>query len=166
MKTASWYDKSAWQIGVWLTEPDYAMWIDEDSMYPCVLRRNIFGAWAGYVGLSSDHPLYQAYHTERTFDFIDVYGGVTFSGFSKEDDLEVSPPTRRWWVGFECMLQNDICPAFSADADAQRKKRKSIDPVPHHPIYRTMQFTKSHTESLAAQLATIDDRLTYTEEIY
>lgn len=166
MKTTSWYDKTNWQKGVWLDEPDYALWIDEYSMYPCTLRRNIFGAWTGNVGVECDHPLYQVYYTERTFDFIDVYGGVSFSDFSKEDDAEVSPPVRRWWIGFECMLHNDICPAFSADADMKRKKRRGYERPSNTPVYRDMEFARAFTESLCAQLATIDNRLTYAEEMY
>lgn len=166
MKTTSWYDKSNWPRGEWLEEPDYALWIDEHSMYPCTLRRNIFGAWTGNVGITSDHPLYQVHHTEQPFDFIDVYGGITFTDFSKEDDVEVSPPVRRWWIGFDCMLQNDICPAFPLDVDMKRKKRKGYDHVSLIPVYRDMEFARTFTDSLAAQLATIDPNLTYPDDIY
>jgi len=40
----------------WLSEPNEIDFIDEDSGYPCVMRRNPMGAWCGYVGLTVKHP--------------------------------------------------------------------------------------------------------------
>lgn len=154
MKTVTFYNKAAWPDGVWLDEPDYQAWIDENNMYACTIRRNIYGALAGFVGVGCSHPLYQVQLFERTFDFIDVYGDVTFTGFSKEDDVEFFPPDRRWWIGFSCMTVDDLFPLMKSN-----NKSKSAS-------YKDLEFVRSYVESLSAQLATMDHNLLYADELF
>jgi hypothetical protein len=48
--------REMWGNGPWNDEPDEILWIDDDSGYKCVMRRNEFGAWCGYVAVPSSHP--------------------------------------------------------------------------------------------------------------
>jgi hypothetical protein len=142
------YDKSGWRDGPWIREVDRVAWIDELTFYPCIIRRNLFGAWVGYVGVDELHPLFQVELDGLEYDYIDVHGGVKFAGFSKEDDIGFSPPKRLWWIGFSCTTPNDICPRIEPDAT-----KKAIGAV-----YRTMPFAVEETVILAHQVAMFDSR--------
>ena len=167
MKTRRFYDKTSWmQNGTWLDEPDYAVWLDENTLYPCVLRRTIFGAWTGLVGVAPHHPLYKADLKEPTFQFIDVHGGVAYTGLSYEDDMEITPPIRRWWIGFDCMDEGDLCPAFNDDSVKSKVRRRGGKKSQSTQVYRNMEYATANVVSLASQLATIDPSVIYAEELF
>lgn len=165
MKVKTLYNKAEWPAGPWIEEPDYMLWLSPDSMYPCVLRRNMLGAWAGFVGIAPDHPLYQATHTEMAIESIDIYGGVVFTGFSPEDDIEVSPPIRRWWIGFGCMTPDDATPRQAKKPKSTKKVAPKKSTKKSAATYKTIEFVRAHTESLAAQLATFDPNIMYAEDM-
>ena len=50
-------DRRQWPPGPWDGEPDKVQW-EDDSGYLCMMVRNNFGAWCGYVGVPEDHPFY------------------------------------------------------------------------------------------------------------
>lgn len=154
------YDKTEWIDGVWKEEPDYAAWIDDTTMYACIMRRTIFGAWAGLVGIPPTHPLYLTDLSEPVYEFIDVHGNISYTGFAPSDDVVSSPPVRRWWIGFYCMEREDFCPARVIQSNQSLNKRKTL-PI---PVYRTFSYVQLQVESLASQLATIDTRMTYFNE--
>ena len=57
-------DKLAkWGAGPWVDEPDHVTFVS--SGYPCILHRNHFGAWCGYVGIPSGHPFHGKSHSDR-----------------------------------------------------------------------------------------------------
>lgn len=49
-------DRSTWGRGLWDHEPDKVQWVDEETGYDCLMVRNNFGAWCGYVGVPAEHP--------------------------------------------------------------------------------------------------------------
>lgn len=77
---------------------------------------NYFGYANGYVAIPPEHPFYGKHYIE-VFDYIDVHGGLTFSGPSNTclrwNDTEVidnktsSIPTDWWVFGFDTMHGND-----------------------------------------------------------
>lgn len=44
--------------GEWDNEPDKIQWVDSETDLDCLMVRNHFGNWCGYVGLAEGHPLY------------------------------------------------------------------------------------------------------------
>jgi hypothetical protein len=151
MKEKHFYDKTDWLKGPWLEEPDYRAWIDKETNYPCVARRNLTGAWCGFVGIDHEHPLYQADAKEEEMVFIDVHGMVTYTSWNTEEDREFYPGRRLWWVGFDCMHDSDMCPAF---LDETKKKKKS-DKI---AVYRDLNYVMEQIELLAAHLSMFDSR--------
>lgn len=93
-------DRTDWGSGPWDAEPDQVEWRDPVTNLVCLLRRNFTGAWCGYVGLPSDHPL----HNQSAFDLppITVHGGVTYAGPVGARDL--------WFIGFDCVHSGDNAP--------------------------------------------------------
>lgn len=84
-------DKSTWGQGPWVGEPDKIQWQDEATGYPCLMVRNgsVTGSWCGYVGLPRLHPYYGLNYDsmkKADGDYIDVHGGLTFSGDCRESD--------------------------------------------------------------------------------
>jgi hypothetical protein len=52
--------------GEWDNEPDKIQWLDEDTGLDCLMVRNHFGSWCGYVGVTEGHPLFGVgYDTEN-----------------------------------------------------------------------------------------------------
>lgn len=67
MQTKQWHtlDKSDWGDGPWQLEPDKAQWPDVETGLPCLIVRNTFGAWCGYVGVPPGHPLHGVKYSDR-----------------------------------------------------------------------------------------------------
>lgn len=104
------YDKTDWPVGPWHSENDYVAWIDSLTHYPSVIQRLENGAWAGLVGLKSAHSIYLVSKNDTVYDYIDVHGGITFTGFVTNLALSFYPAQRLWWIGFDCMHDNDLMP--------------------------------------------------------
>lgn len=90
LETKQWYtlDKIKWGVGPWAMEPDKMQWEDAATGLPCIiLRQRDMGALCGYVGVYSDHPLFGKEYTYAYSEpyHIDVHGGLTFSGFCREN---------------------------------------------------------------------------------
>lgn len=107
----------------------------------CVLSRNQYGAWCGYVGVGKEHKLYgKDYYSEAVNnENIDVHGGLTFSGkaywSNAEDGL--------WYFGFDCSHYGDLSLGLFIgilDKDA---------------VYRTKEYVSNECEKLAEQLIKI-----------
>lgn len=129
-------DRTNWPSGSWDNEPDLFEW--EIYGMPCFVKRNNFGSWCGYVGLSKDHPLYGiSYDDVYAKVDIDVHGGLTYSDFW---DLKKSESGEIYWVGFDCCHSNDFSPGIK------------IFGILNSDNYRTMEYTKDETENLAVQL--------------
>ncbi len=75
-------DKKEWLHGEWNNEPDKLQYEDEETKLPCLIVRNNSGALCGYVGVSSDHPLFEK---DYNVPDIDIHGGLTYSDFCQEE---------------------------------------------------------------------------------
>jgi hypothetical protein len=117
--------------------------------YPCVMARDsLSGAWCGYVGIAHDHPLYQTYAADPTFQYVSVHGGVSFTGFLPTQEMWITPAQRRWWVGFDCMQEFDMLP-LKLDDD---------EPMDSRIEYRTEEYVRNETMYLAEQLDLMEGR--------
>lgn len=151
MKEIHFFDKSIFAEGPWQEEPDYVAWVDETTMYPCVARRNIFGAWGGYVGVDSSHPLYAVNTLAEVYDFIEVHRGIHYTSFSMDESRNFEPPIRHWWIGFDCMEPNDLLPHSVHQIRPPRKRKNRA--------YRDLPYVKDQVTKLAHQLANMDERM-------
>lgn len=152
MKSYDLYDKKEWGPGPWMSEPDYIAFIDSETTYPCVAKRTLLGAFVGYVGVDAKHPLYMATLDQQEFDFIDCHNAApTFAAFLPEESVNFSPPVRHWWIGFDCMHDNDMCPWRTPVGRPRRRTNNKEQ-------YRDLKYVKEQLEFLASQLATFDPR--------
>jgi hypothetical protein len=152
MKTFHFIEKDDWGDGPWTTEPDGQDWLDCETFYACVLRRNLFGAWTGYVGVDTGHPLYEVSKDAQEFEFVDIHNGVKFTIFAPDLDSSFHPLQSRWWVGFECTGQEDLLPVQLKMAEMK------MAVVLAGAVYRDLHFAQCVVELLAAQLAFFDPR--------
>jgi len=164
MQTWSTVDKSEWEDGPWLTEPDKVYWTDEITGFPCLAVRGPSGAWCGYVGIDNTHPIYgkgydDAYNNED--EWFDVHGGLTFADFTqktksidtfichtKEEMAKViiQAPDLIWWFGFDCAHSGDLCPAYNKLRNGENPEWRKND------IYRNLEYIKTEITKLAQQL--------------
>lgn len=141
-------DKSKWENGPWMQEPDKAQWIDESTGLDCLIVRGPSGALCGYVGIPQEHPAY-----EQDYYNIDVrcHWGLTFAGrCSPGDDpargichIEESAANKNvWWLGFDCAHCDDLCPGYES-----RYRMGGI--------YRDFGYVQRECADLALQLSKI-----------
>lgn len=143
-------DKSSWQRGGWDNEPDKKQWLDEDTGFPCLIKRNrTWGVLCGYVGVNKNHSLYEKNYDEAhtTYD-ISVHGGLTYSdkcNGNEEDGIchvvEENEDGDIWWFGFDCAHSFDINPAYS----------HRLPPFPDE-AYRDFKYVEDEVKKLALQL--------------
>lgn len=156
--------KEEWGLGSWNDEPDKVQWTDSETGYPCLAVRNHMGAWCGYVGLSEGHPAFGRRYDEVD---VDVHGGLTYADFCAEGPQESSichipepgQPDHVWWLGWDCAHAFDLVPYM----ETYRRKTYEGTGNPlwaEHDFseqYRTLDYVRRETTSLARQLATLGD---------
>jgi len=126
--------------GIWDEEPNEIEW--EEGQFICLIARQLeFGHLCGYVGVPSDHPLFEMNYMDIEDDIIDnelsfefPHGGITFSNKIKEYGKE------RWFFGFDCAHSDDFMPYMSYQHIYQHK----WDFV----TYKTVDYVKSEVEKL------------------
>jgi hypothetical protein len=147
-------DKSAWDDGLWMSEPDKVQWTDDDTGLPCLaVRHHTSGHWCGYVGVSEGHPWYEA---EYDAPDVSCHGGLTFAGHCVESEKEhgvchiPSPgePDNVYWFGFDCAHSGDMSPGHSA---MLKSWRRDLSYMPEQ--YRTLRYVQAQVADLAAQIA-------------
>lgn len=136
-------DKTAWGPGPWTGEPDYAVWRDAATGYPClIVRSSLCGSLCGYVGVPPGHPAHGLDDDADLLGDVRVHGGLTFAGPCqpvRADSIAQmlaetgTPPLpdadlSRWrvchvtadgedephWFGFDCAHFMDLSPAIEA----------------------------------------------------
>lgn len=169
-------DKSEWGEGLWTSEPDKAVWIDEETGLDCLIVRNRMGALCGYVGVPKGHPAHGAeYDNVRLTDdeYPDVHGGLTFSGACQPVTdhstgichiPQEGRPDNVWWLGFDCAHSMDIVPSMVASNRKRYEEAKAIGDAEGMRLwssltdwdeqYRTVEYVVCEVERLARQLAT------------
>jgi hypothetical protein len=159
------YDKSDWGDGEWNLEPDYASFIHDATAFPCLAKRNLFGAWCGYVGVDDGHPLFLIEVEHEVYKYIDVHGSVGSVGYFPEDAVSFAPPRRLWWIGFDAMQDTDLCPYFESETVRQQKTEHKLLKGLNLPkvkiVYRTFDFMIKQINCLADQLGTFDPRIVF-----
>lgn len=149
------HDKSEWEPGPWIDEPDKVSWTDEETGRPCLIHRGPSGALCGYVAVDPGHPLHgKSYYTDDGEEVAsNVHGGLTYASACQETDdesegichvPEPGAPDDVWWFGFDCAHSGDVSPAwlhygsgrFFADAE-----------------YRGIGYVVAECQNLAKQLA-------------
>lgn len=107
-------DRSKWGRGPWDFEPDdKVVWVDAPTGLDCMIKRNSFGAWCGYVGLPPGHPHHGKDCGEIDWGTYDVHGGLTYANKCSGGICHVPEPGRPhdvWWLGFDCSHSQDLIP--------------------------------------------------------
>ena len=109
--------------------------------------RSCLGHLCGYVGVPEGHTAFGVHYDDEVFNNVMVHGGLTYSDHF--DAYEECDNHRMWYLGFDTAHVGDL----------------SIYDVPYHnvdrtgDVYRDMEYVKNQVDSLAEQLAAIDNRL-------
>ena len=96
------FDAEKWGAGPWQDEPGKIQWVDEPTGLDCLMVRNHFGAWCGYVGVAEGHPFFgkdygqcaaspvceESWCDHSPGSRISVHGGLTFADFCHEATRE------------------------------------------------------------------------------
>lgn len=157
--------------GPWDDEPDKVQWIDGATDLDCLMVRNHWGVWCGYVAVTEGHPFYGVSYGECPFEdckeseesgycdhspdcMLNVHGGLTFSSFCDEDAEEghgichipvSGRPDKVWWLGFDTGHAFDFQPAMGFGG-------LLYDSV---EAYRDLPYVQEQCSLLAAQLKAI-----------
>lgn len=145
--------------GPWSNEPDKAQWVDPATDLDCLVVRGPVGAWCGYVGVSHDHPLYGVNYNDEGGPerYLDVHGGLTFSGFCTGGEFE-NPhvchdplPGRKevWWLGFDCAHAGDLSPGMRR---FNLKFGGFLGSPERNETYRNLAYVADQCTALALQL--------------
>jgi len=136
-------DRKDWGSGPWDGEPDYKYWMSHGL--DCVIARNHFGSWCGYVGVGYDHPCYNENYEDVVNRGVQVHGGITYSDVSRNDEIRPIPIAGKvvWWIGFDCNHFRDSSPGLPSIPGLPKMTGKS---------YKTMQYIIDQADSLAKQL--------------
>lgn len=150
-------DKTGWDDGPWMTEPDRVQWTH--AGFAClVLRHPRHGFFCGYVAIDVAHPFYGK-HPLREDLPIDTHRGLNYG--AKCDGLichvpEPGMPDDVWWLGFDLGHVWDIAPGL----DARLERSLGLQPIRSDIFkqqYRTIDYAKRATEELADELRATRD---------
>jgi hypothetical protein len=125
----------------WMNEPDFKEF--EHAGLKCkIIRQAWSGHLCGYVQVPKDHVHYGVSYNDVEYE---VHGGLTFSGFIKQDE-------DNYYFGFDCAHAWDICP----------ERVEQGDYWPSDGVYRNIAYVENECRHLAAQIAAnlncIDER--------
>ena len=144
-------DRSKWAAGPWDLEPiDKRQWSDPATGLPCLIKRNDFGAWCGYVGVPEGHRCFGMEYDKADGEFaIDVHGGLTYADFCDPRENEhgichvagPGEPDHVWWLGFDTAHAFDRVPGMG----------RYVGGLPSM-AYRDITYVTSQVTSLAQQL--------------
>lgn len=149
-------DKTAWGPGPWHSEPDWVQWLDTETGFPCLIRRNALGAWCGYIAVAHGHPWYGL---DRSEILVDVHGGVSFADGPDATDPDVVPEPgdmivasagtgpALWWIGFDCGHADDLQPVLLTIRELPTGYRLRELP------YRDQPYAEAMVRYLAVQAA-------------
>lgn len=177
MKELQWTfrNRTGWPDGPWNLEPDKAQWVDEATGLPCMIHRNRFGAWCGYVGIGPDHPFYNKPCDDPDID-LSVHGGLNYAdGCDPDFDPatgqgichipEPGEPDNVWWFGFDCSHAFDLAPGLNALLHPLRLSEISDHRTPEGlfppltpqgffecEVYRDIEYVRAECAQLAIQL--------------
>lgn len=147
-------DRSTWKPGPWDGEPDHVEF--RAHGLPCIIHRNHFGVWCGYVGVPPGHPWHG-----MEYDSVpaEAHGGLTYASGCAGDICHVPEPGEAdavWWLGFDCNHYNDARPVkyppeIAAAFEAAGEYAALMEF--RGGVYRTVEYVREETTRLAAQAA-------------
>jgi hypothetical protein len=155
------FDERAWRenlktLGVkgpWDAEPDdHKEW--RHAGLPCIIKRGGLGNWCGYVAVPPGHPAHQ-----KGYDHVDVrvHGGLTYADKCQGDVCHVPRKGESddvWWLGFDCAHAGDIVPGLEVTRAMYSTRMPRLNLTgPWQETYKTLEYVKKQTQSLARQLA-------------
>lgn len=138
--------------GPWWAEPDKIQWVDPATDLDCLMVRNHFGAWCGYVGVPPGHPWHGLYYGTVN-DFVEVHGGLTFASSCDEEAPEGFgichvPFSGRepevWWLGWDAGHFMDYSPGLDIDSPAG---------LFENTTYKDEAYCRAECANLARQVA-------------
>ena len=151
MKSFAFKDRSTWRkdspaFSEWA---DKVLWVDRETGLDCMLHRNNFGSWCGYVGVPQSHAL----HSLTYQDFWDldvnlsVHGGITYTEGCdglRDDGSGIchiaDDGDHVWWIGFDTAHLCDVMPSGLVSSSG---------------TYRTQAFSTGEVTLLARQISNI-----------
>ena len=164
--------------GPWENEVDKIAWVDPDTGYQCICRRNAReGYLEGYIGVDPTHPLFGRRIGTLHGYGIAVHEGLSYSAICQIDQPEAlsichvkhsglakgphreGPQSGRslvlheqaWWFGFSCNGEGDVIPI---DKPVQRQEHM---PGVNFMEYKNEHFVRQECTRLAAQLKAIEE---------
>jgi hypothetical protein len=143
-------DKTGWEDGPWMSEPDKLVWVDPETQLDCMIVRAPSGALCGYVGVKPNHPYHaKGYYEDDIEGLVDVPGGLTYSehcgGVICHPTDEEDDPV--WWFGFDCGHLSDIAP---------NPLYKSL--IFPEGSYKDIYYVKTEIKALALQLKGVEQK--------
>lgn len=137
-------NRKDWARGEWDNEPDRVDFIH--AGFSCFIKRNMSGAWCGYVGVPNTHPAYGVRYDnyDHPVGSLDVHGGLTYSAPCSGGIChvpEAGMPDDVWWLGFDTAHHMDIVPL------------RLLHDVFKHGTYKNQAYVTSEVIHLAEQLA-------------
>jgi hypothetical protein len=131
--------------GPWDSETNFKKW--QHAGLTCMIQRNFYGVWCGYVGVKKAHPCYEkdCGRISSGYRNISAHGGVTYAG--RLDNTAI------WWIGFGCDSASDIIPYCADLYEATETIYGFVGK--HGEIYRDTAYAIKETNNLAEQLASL-----------
>lgn len=124
----------------WESEPDHVNFTHVG--FPCILHRNDFGAWCGYVGVPPGHPAHGKHYDDVN---VTVHGGLTYASACQGDICHaptLGEPGDIWWLGFDCCHGGDLAPRLFLGWS--------------RAVYRDENYVRFETQELAEQLRAME----------
>lgn len=137
----------------WDLEDDKYSWRDETTKLPCLIVRGRMGNLCGYVGVYSEHALYNTPYDEFPYEAvpyeadISVHGGLTYGPEACAGEIchiaEEGEPEPHWF-GFDCAHSQDLIPGMPVTCS-------------WGGIYRNVEYVRENVTRLARQLQALKD---------
>lgn len=131
----------------WKNEPDRLEWTDSETGLSCLIVRGPVGALCGYVAVPPSHSLHGTDYNTTQADWIEVHGGLTYSGACHGPICHTpaaGEPDNVWWFGFDCAHSGDYIPGYERHFEAL--------PFLRDGIYRDLAYVQAECRRLALQL--------------
>ncbi len=126
------YKRENWPAGPWDAEgpEDRIEW--RHKGVPCLMVRNLMGAWCGYAAVGPDHPWHGKDYSHEDVN-VDVHGGLTFADKCQEGGkichvAQPGEPDPVWWFGFDTAHSGDRVPGMAALEKEMYEKAKAAWP--------------------------------------
>lgn len=147
------HDRTGWSAGPWDQEPDKIEFTAHGLR--CILHRNQFGAWCGYVAVEPGHPCHGMKYNDvyEVFPKIRVHGGLTYSDACRGAVCHVPGPGESddvWWLGFDMAHYCDAAPRMM-----MVNKEMGFGDYIGEEVYRDAFYATDETTRLAKQLAAL-----------